>query len=46
MKKIYEDPEFELKKFDFIEIMTNVDISSPEELETGGFDDDNDDIGN
>lgn len=45
MKKIYEEPEFELKKFDFSEIMTNVDISNPEEIETGGNDNDNDDIG-
>lgn len=44
MKKIYEEPEFELKKFDFSEIMTNVDISDSEVIETGGFDN-GDDIG-
>ena len=45
MKKNYETPELEIKKFDFSEIMTNIDVSQPEDTRSDGFDRDDDDIG-
>ena len=45
MKKFYKEPEIEVKKFSFSEIMLNLQDSNPEDYEDGGFDLDIDDIG-
>ena len=45
MKSIYISPEFEMKKFEFSEMMSNINVSQPENFESSGFDDNDDDIG-
>ncbi|MDY4711164.1 MAG: hypothetical protein SPC22_04260 [Ruminococcus bromii] len=41
MKKAYLEPEIEVTKFSFEDILTNIDISNPEDYKQSG-DDDND----
>lgn len=45
MKKLYLDPEFKVVKFNFGDIMTEMQDSSPEVVESSGNDVDTDDLG-
>ncbi len=43
MKKSYLEPEIEVTKFSFEDILNNIDLSTPEDVKQSGNDDDDDD---
>ena len=43
MKKSYLEPEIEVTKFSFEDILNNIDLSTPEDFKQSGNDDDFDD---